>query len=155
VRADRQREWSKREQNDFRVALMQHGAGDWDLIRVKAGLHKSIDQIEEYFEFLVDQCKHLVETRPAVKPASEGDSSKEEKIKAEGESMDIEQEDGKEMTVIEEKEEKEDKMEEKEEKMEEKVKQVKQETEDKTTAASKASIITSEKYFKILLPYYF
>jgi hypothetical protein len=51
------REWTKREMNDFRMALMQFGAGPWELIREKADLRKSSSQIEKYFKELMEQCK--------------------------------------------------------------------------------------------------
>jgi hypothetical protein len=45
--------------NDFRIALAQYGEGKWDLIRKKAQLHKSNQQIEEYYRVLVQQCQEL------------------------------------------------------------------------------------------------
>lgn len=61
------REWTKREMNDFRMALMQYGAGPWEMIREKADLRKSIPQIEQYFQELMDQCKDVMMADPAKK----------------------------------------------------------------------------------------
>jgi hypothetical protein len=45
-RAERDSNWTKRELNDFRINLFVYGAGNWDRMRMRAGLRKTNEQIE-------------------------------------------------------------------------------------------------------------
>lgn len=56
--------WSKREQGDFRAALLTFGPGSWDRIRRKAALHKTVEQIEQYYQQLMRQCKDIISGNP-------------------------------------------------------------------------------------------
>ena len=113
------------------MSLMQYGAGDWELLRIKAGLHKSIPQIEEYFEFLVEQCKQMVEVKPIETKKEGEEESKEIEGKEEGE--DNEKEEDEDVMEIDDKEE--------DEKMEDKkpeIKKEKKQDEAKTIVAATA-----------------
>jgi len=70
---DRERDWTKREQIDFRNALMVYGAGPWALIKLKANLHKTVEQIDEFFAIVIEQAK-----QQATKPIGKGTSQEED-----------------------------------------------------------------------------
>eukprot|EP01114_Cavostelium_apophysatum_P015128 TRINITY_DN4061_c0_g1_i1.p1 TRINITY_DN4061_c0_g1~~TRINITY_DN4061_c0_g1_i1.p1 ORF type:complete len:2056 (-),score=800.22 TRINITY_DN4061_c0_g1_i1:68-6235(-) len=92
AKEERQKEWSKREQIDFRSNVMQYGAGQWNMIRVRADLHKTVDQLEEYFVILMELCKQTIERFKDSKEEKDKDNSAEE------EGDEKEEKDGKEKT---------------------------------------------------------
>jgi len=70
---DRERDWTKREQIDFRNALMIYGAGPWAVIKTKANLHKTVEQIDEFFQIVIEQAK-----QQATKPIGKGTKEEED-----------------------------------------------------------------------------
>ena len=77
IKEEREREWSKREQNEFRLALIMYGPFNWERVRTSAGLRKTDDQMQEYYEYLLDECRKIIEE--AIKrPQRRGATDKEE-----------------------------------------------------------------------------
>ncbi|PRP87395.1 chromodomain helicase hrp1 [Planoprotostelium fungivorum] len=77
VKEDKYKEWSKREINDFRMALMAYGPGDWERLKKEANLLKSTDQIESFFDVLLKQC-HQVAASGVKEEESDEDASKKD-----------------------------------------------------------------------------